>query len=183
LQIRNTVALPVITPTSGTYLGQVSIKITCETPDVILLVTTDGTQPTSEADVWKSGKAVEWTDTGITRITTMGTKTGMQPSATVVAVFEVESDGTVQFVFGIVVSVIMSIAIASAAVYSHKVHNLVSAMESTLGQTQQGRCQCKSVLFENAISHKCEQALLLVGVPLACTHSHCPFYVVSSSSR
>ncbi|MBQ0114264.1 MAG: chitobiase/beta-hexosaminidase C-terminal domain-containing protein, partial [Bacteroidales bacterium] len=47
-----TVATPVITPNGGKFDGEQEVTITCETADVTIYYTTDGTEPTSDSELY-----------------------------------------------------------------------------------------------------------------------------------
>ncbi len=49
-----TVATPVILPTSGTYIGEQTVTITCRTEGATIYYTTDGTVPTAESAVYNA---------------------------------------------------------------------------------------------------------------------------------
>ena len=47
-----TVATPVILPTSGTYIGEQAVTITCRTEGTVIHYTTDGSMPTATSDIY-----------------------------------------------------------------------------------------------------------------------------------
>ena len=83
-----TVATPTFSPAEGAVEAGTSVSINCETDDATIYYTTDGTDPSSNSNVYSSAITINETKT----IKAFATKTGYDDSEIASATYTVESD-------------------------------------------------------------------------------------------
>jgi len=74
---QETVATPVITPATGTYLSEQTVQMSCSTSNATIRFTMDGTEPTSTSTIYSD----EFEITGSKIVKARAFKSGMQQSA------------------------------------------------------------------------------------------------------
>lgn len=79
------VATPTLSEPAGTYDNSLNVLVDCETEDAILYYTLDGTEPTTESEIYQDGILIDQPTT----LTVMAVKEGYRNSSVVSATYDV----------------------------------------------------------------------------------------------